>query len=515
MEIMTKDGFDKMLININSLDSITRINLPCYIKDRKSNNNTNDDRNNNDNRNIIIDERDLDMLGGKKIVYEALDDQSLTNTTIQYRFPSSTSSSSTSTSSLHNHDITKTNLQSTLKIKNGLLLKLRRNKHTQQIISINIIGNVQKSYEFNSIADYQFISNRMNSDDFDRMNSNNNNSSHNYSNNSVLDCRPGSFCRDGINKVHYLNIHDNIRKAIASGSSNSGSNTTTIKTDEVYIDNYNNNEDNDIVVAFNSNNDNYVHNNNNNNNNNNSGSSTRYADNAVPCIITIDDEIPLQHPLGLYPNKWLRESALRGTTNNFNTSTSSNTSEHDNSDYNLINNHYFNLHHHQQQDDINYFNSHKIHHRGINFIKILNKLFSYIPILSREQIEIILNLQGKVHLFRTCLPYVAYCYSNGPFRKLWIRFNYDPKLNQSSVIYQIISCRISNEAIKDVNDKIIRRFGSIGQDKKVDLDKLVIEELPMNSVNYLIVNRRSDDPAIFIYTHMLKNQINMQVGGIL
>jgi hypothetical protein len=95
MEIMTKDGFDKMLININSLDSITRINLPCYIKDRKSNNNTNDDRNNTDNRNVVIDERDLDMLGGKKIVYEALDDQSLTNTTIQYRFPSSTSSTST------------------------------------------------------------------------------------------------------------------------------------------------------------------------------------------------------------------------------------------------------------------------------------------------------------------------------------------------------------------------------------------------------------------------------------
>jgi hypothetical protein len=65
-----------------------------------------------------------------------------------------------------------------------------------------------------------------------------------------------------------------------------------------------------------------------------------------------------------------------------------------------------------------------------------------------------------------------------------------------------------------VNEKIIRRFGSIGQDKKVDLDKLVIEELAMNSINYLIVNRRSDDPAIFIYTHMLKNQINMQVGGI-
>lgn len=45
----------------------------------------------------------------------------------------------------------------------------------------------------------------------------------------------------------------------------------------------------------------------------------------------------------------------------------------------------------------------------------------------------------------------------------------------------------------------------------VDLDSLRITEMPLNSVNYLLINRPQDDPPIFVYNHVLKMQFIVQV----
>jgi general transcription factor 3C polypeptide 5 (transcription factor C subunit 1) len=60
-----------------------------------------------------------------------------------------------------------------------------------------------------------------------------------------------------------------------------------------------------------------------------------------------------------------------------------------------------------------------------------------------------------VHLFKSCLPYVAYSIAKGPFRKLWIRFGYDPKLHPESAIYQTIHFRVSTQVVKDVSERYV------------------------------------------------------------
>lgn len=73
--------------------------------------------------------------------------------------------------------------------------------------------------------------------------------------------------------------------------------------------------------------------------------------------------------------------------------------------------------------------------------------------LSREQIETYINLEGRVHLFKSCLPYVAYCIVKGPFRQLWVRFGYDPKQHPESAVYQTIHFRVSPQVVKDVIER--------------------------------------------------------------
>lgn len=74
-------------------------------------------------------------------------------------------------------------------------------------------------------------------------------------------------------------------------------------------------------------------------------------------------------------------------------------------------------------------------------------------VLSREQIETYLNLEGRVHLFKSCLPYVAYSIVKGPYRQMWIRYGYDPKQHPSSAIYQTIHFRVSPPVVKDVTER--------------------------------------------------------------
>ena len=60
---------------------------------------------------------------------------------------------------------------------------------------------------------------------------------------------------------------------------------------------------------------------------------------------------------------------------------------------------------------------------------------------------------------------------------------------------------------------MVRKVGStIGRNKMVDLDSLRISEMPLNSVTYLLINRPQDDPAIFVYNHVLKMQFIVQVS---
>lgn len=77
----------------------------------------------------------------------------------------------------------------------------------------------------------------------------------------------------------------------------------------------------------------------------------------------------------------------------------------------------------------------------------------FLTVLSKAQLVEILGLKNKLHLFKECLPYVAYSYSNGPYQRLWIRYGYDVTIEPTSRVYQIITCRFNIKLLNDVSEK--------------------------------------------------------------
>ena len=76
--------------------------------------------------------------------------------------------------------------------------------------------------------------------------------------------------------------------------------------------------------------------------------------------------------------------------------------------------------------------------------------------MTREQIETYLNLEGRVHLFKSCLPYVAYNLVKGPFRQVWVRYGFDPKKDPSTAIYQTIHFRVASKVVQDITERYER-----------------------------------------------------------
>jgi hypothetical protein len=62
--------------------------------------------------------------------------------------------------------------------------------------------------------------------------------------------------------------------------------------------------------------------------------------------------------------------------------------------------------------------------------------------------------------------------------------------------------------------RVGRRLGaSIGRNKMADLDSMSVTEMPVNSVTYPLLNRPQEDVPVFVYGHVIKLQIAVQVGS--
>jgi hypothetical protein len=46
-----------------------------------------------------------------------------------------------------------------------------------------------------------------------------------------------------------------------------------------------------------------------------------------------------------------------------------------------------------------------------------------------------------------------------------------------------------------------------------DLDSMSVTEMPVNSVTYPLLNRPQEDVPVFVYGHVIKLQIAVQVGS--
>lgn len=87
------------------------------------------------------------------------------------------------------------------------------------------------------------------------------------------------------------------------------------------------------------------------------------------------------------------------------------------------------------------------------------KIFSLFPIIRFKNIKkyyeesnLVNNNRISIHLLKRCIQLHAYYCLQGPFRKCWIKFGYDPVLDFNNYKYQIFESRI-----KKVNFQIFER----------------------------------------------------------
>lgn len=83
------------------------------------------------------------------------------------------------------------------------------------------------------------------------------------------------------------------------------------------------------------------------------------------------------------------------------------------------------------------------------------QLFSTRPIYSKAAISGISKLPSDQ--LRCLLPCVAYFFSNGPWRSLWVRFGYDPRKDPASRIYQTLDYRAKSDFTKEEKHNIFRK----------------------------------------------------------
>ncbi|XP_075434901.1 general transcription factor 3C polypeptide 5 isoform X3 [Ascaphus truei] len=70
----------------------------------------------------------------------------------------------------------------------------------------------------------------------------------------------------------------------------------------------------------------------------------------------------------------------------------------------------------------------------------IKRLFSVRPVWSRNAIKA--NISIHPEKLKLLLPCVAYYMLTGPWRSLWVRFDYDPRKNSEAKIYQVLDFRI-------------------------------------------------------------------------
>ncbi|KAI5744122.1 hypothetical protein M8J77_025875 [Diaphorina citri] len=75
-------------------------------------------------------------------------------------------------------------------------------------------------------------------------------------------------------------------------------------------------------------------------------------------------------------------------------------------------------------------------------VDALVKAFEIRPVVSRMMLCAMSNVSVKKT--RLILPLIAYYFSTGPYRVMWIKMGYDPRTDKSSGIYQVLNFRVRN-----------------------------------------------------------------------
>ena len=93
--------------------------------------------------------------------------------------------------------------------------------------------------------------------------------------------------------------------------------------------------------------------------------------------------------------------------------------------------------------------------------KRLVKCFEERPVWSRN--ALVGRLSCERADIKFMLPKIAYYFVNGPFRCMWIRFGYDPRVQKDSKVYQTLDFRVKQVYAKNMSSDKIKAKRSIYQ----------------------------------------------------
>jgi hypothetical protein len=136
-------------------------------------------------------------------------------------------------------------------------------------------------------------------------------------------------------------------------------------------------------------------------------------------------------------------------------------------------------------------------------------------VFKKSQLVEILGIKTRQHLFKECLPYVAFTYSNGPYKDLWIRFNYNVTKDPMNRIYQTINVRFQQQFLQTMSDKLVNQLG--GRDrlvnKTIDIAMMVIKDAPEEFMHRFIDKGTNARLPLSLFGYVLKLQVQFQVSG--
>lgn len=123
----------------------------------------------------------------------------------------------------------------------------------------------------------------------------------------------------------------------------------------------------------------------------------------------------------------------------------------------------------------------------------LVKCFEERPVWSRN--ALVGRLTCERADIKFMLPKIAYYFVNGPFRCMWIRFGYDPRVQKDSKIYQTLDFRVKQVYAKNMSSDKIKAKRSIYQYqlplKKRDSANVKTKQSTISSDSFIASSSRS------------------------
>ena len=147
-------------------------------------------------------------------------------------------------------------------------------------------------------------------------------------------------------------------------------------------------------------------------------------------------------------------------------------------------------------------------HTRKQLLGVLNQLFAKRPIWRKRQLESNSEAdRAGAAILNEVLPEVAFIYSTGPYKGLWSRFAFDPRLDPSSRYLQVFAVRFNIAVYRQISELLVAHIGrTVLETHFVNLDTMTLDRvqsgdkelgLSRNSASFCVFNTLIREMAQF------------------